>query len=65
MKKPEPETGIMITDLADPTLDELLGSQAGELREDIALIEGAADPLEMEHYLNGTQSPVFFGSAHQ
>ena len=55
--------GIMITDLADPSLDELLGSQAEELREDVELIEGAADALEMEHYLNGTQSPVFFGSA--
>ena len=55
--------GIVITDIADETLDELLGSQAEELREDIELIEGAADPLEMEHYLNGTQTPVFFGSA--
>jgi peptide chain release factor 3 len=54
---------IVITDLADPQLDELLGAQAEELREDIELIEGAADPFELEHYLKGNQTPVFFGSA--
>ncbi|NIA20199.1 MAG: GTP-binding protein, partial [Xanthomonadaceae bacterium] len=57
------QAGIVISDLADPTLDELLGSQADELREDIALLEGAANPLELEHYLKGNQTPVFFGSA--
>jgi len=34
---------IQINDLSDPRLDELLGSQAGELRDDIELLEGAAD----------------------
>ncbi len=55
--------GIVITDLSDPKLDEILGSQADELREDIELIQGAADPFELEHYLKGSQTPVFFGSA--
>jgi len=55
--------GVVIKDLSDPTLDELLGGQADELREDIELIEGATDPLDMAHYLNGSQTPVFFGSA--
>jgi len=55
--------GILITDLSDPTLDELLGSQAQELREDIELVSGAADPFSLEHYLKGDQTPVFFGSA--
>jgi len=55
--------GIVITDLSDPKLDQFLGSQAEELREDIALIEGAADPFSLEHYLQGSQTPVFFGSA--
>jgi peptide chain release factor 3 len=57
------QEGITTKDLNDPELDRLLGSQATELREDIALIQGAADKLEMSHYLNGSQSPVFFGSA--
>ncbi len=54
---------IVIEDLADPRLDELLGSQADELREDVALLEGAANPFDPEHYLKGNQTPVFFGSA--
>ena len=55
--------GIVIEDLADPRLDELLGGQADELREDIELLEGAANPFCLEDYLNGSQTPVFFGSA--
>ncbi|MCF8145513.1 MAG: peptide chain release factor 3 [Deltaproteobacteria bacterium] len=55
--------GIRITDLADARLDEWLGSRAGALREDTELLEGAANPLELSHFLNGSQTPVFFGSA--
>ncbi|MCL2669257.1 MAG: peptide chain release factor 3 [Syntrophaceae bacterium] len=55
--------GILITDLADPKLDALLGSQAAQLREEIALIEGAASPFSLREYLKGNQTPVFFGSA--
>jgi len=54
---------VVIGDLADPLLDELLGSQAEELRQDVELIEGAVNPFEMEHFLKGSQTPVFFGSA--
>ena len=55
--------GIVITDLSASTLDDILGSQADELREDIALIEGAVDPFKVAHYIKGSQTPVFFGSA--
>jgi len=65
--KPGQETGkddgILIRDLADPGLEKLLPGRADELREDVALLEGAANPLEMEHLLHGSQTPVFFGSA--
>ncbi len=57
------ETGITIYDPGDPRLDELLGSHAGRLREDIALIEGALSPFSLADYLKGSQTPVFFGSA--
>ncbi|MCK9363913.1 MAG: peptide chain release factor 3 [Syntrophales bacterium] len=57
------EAGITITDLDDPRLDDLLGSSAGRLREDIELIAGASSPFSMEEYLKGGQTPVFFGSA--
>ncbi|MEJ2156082.1 MAG: peptide chain release factor 3 [Desulfobacteraceae bacterium] len=55
--------GIVIHDLTDRRLDELVGRQADDLREDVALIEGATDPLDMTHFLVGSQTPVFFGSA--
>ena len=55
--------GVVVRDLADPVLDELLGGQADTLREDIELLEGAAEPLSREHFLDGAQTPVFFGSA--
>jgi peptide chain release factor 3 len=45
------------------SLDELLGRQADELREDIELLKGAASPFEYDHYMKGNQTPVFFGSA--
>jgi peptide chain release factor 3 len=54
---------LVISDLNDPKLDELLGSQADELRGDIELLEGAANPFELEEYLKGNQTPAFFGSA--
>ncbi|MCK5912630.1 MAG: peptide chain release factor 3, partial [Desulfuromusa sp.] len=54
---------IKIADLNDPQLDELLGNQADELREDIELLEGAANPFSLDDYLRASQSPVFFGSA--
>ncbi|MEK6777456.1 MAG: peptide chain release factor 3 [bacterium] len=55
--------GVLITDLYDPRLDAILGSQADELREDVALLQQAANPFECRHYLKGNQTPVFFGSA--
>jgi len=54
---------VKIASLDDPKLDELLGRQAAELREDIELLEGAANPFSMEDYLKASQTPVFFGSA--
>ncbi len=64
---PDAERGtgevISVRGLDDPLLDELLGSQVDELRNDVELLEGAAHPFEQEAYLAGLQTPVFFGSA--
>lgn len=57
------QEGVLIRDLADPMLDKLLGRQADDLRADVELLEGAANPFELDHYLRGNQTPVFFGSA--
>ena len=55
--------GILVKDINDPVLDNLLGRQADTLREDIELLEGAANPFEHKEYLKASQTPVFFGSA--
>lgn len=64
---PDAEHGVgqivTVQGLEDPLLDELLGSQAEELRNDVELLEGAAHPFELHEYLAGRQTPVFFGSA--
>jgi len=57
------DEGVLIENLSDPLLDELLGSQAVELREEIELLEGAANPYDHKEYLKASQTPVFFGSA--
>ena len=57
------EDSVRIKDLQDPRLDQLLGRQAEDLREDIELLEGASSPFSAERYLKGEQTPVFFGSA--
>lgn len=54
---------VLIKDLADTQLDDLLGDQADELREDVELVEAAANKFDLPSYLNGDQTPVFFGSA--
>jgi len=54
---------VVIRNIADPLLDEKLGRQADELREEVALLEGAANPFDLTDFLKGSQTPVFFGSA--
>lgn len=62
--KQEIERDILsFDDLSDPMLDELLGKHAQILRDDVDLIEGVYEPLDINAYLNGEIAPVFFGSA--
>ena len=59
-----PEDCVVVNDLADPELDRLLGSYAADkLREDIELLQGAANPFSLADYRKAGQTPVFFGSA--
>lgn len=51
------------TDLEDEALDQRLGDQAQQLREDVELLDGAATPFSQDAFLQGHQTPVFFGSA--
>ena len=48
----------------DPHLDERIGDTLAQtLRDDIELLEGAGDELDMEAVRHGKLTPVFFGSA--
>ncbi len=57
------QQGEMIEGLDNPRLDELLGDQAQELRDEIELVQGASHEFNQEAYLKGEMTPVFFGSA--
>jgi peptide chain release factor 3 len=52
----------LIQGLANPRLDELFPDEVKHLRDNVELIRGASLPFDLEAFLAGTQSPVFFGS---
>jgi peptide chain release factor 3 len=54
---------ISIADLKDSKVDQLLGRDADQLREDVDLIEGVYEPLDVTQYQKGKLAPAFFGSA--
>ena len=55
--------GIAVEGIDDPKVDELLGDQADELREEIELLEGAGAEYDQAAFLAGKQTPLLFGSA--
>ncbi|NNF76101.1 MAG: peptide chain release factor 3 [Flavobacteriaceae bacterium] len=58
------EETIEITDLSDPSLNELVGeSSADQLREEIELVQEVYPAFDKTAYLEGELQPVFFGSA--
>lgn len=57
------QTGDVIEGLANPKLDEVLGDLAKELRTELELVRGASHPFDLQAFLQGTLTPVFFGSA--
>ncbi|MCL4315591.1 MAG: peptide chain release factor 3 [Gammaproteobacteria bacterium] len=57
------QQGEVIQGLDNPRLDELFGAFAAELREEIALVKGASHAFDLQAFLAGELTPVFFGSA--
>ena len=55
--------GELIEGLHNPRLDELIGDQAEELREEVELVQGASNEFDLDAFLAGKLTPVFFGSA--
>jgi peptide chain release factor 3 len=52
----------VIGGLDNPRLDELFPGEVETLREEVELVRGASAPFELELFLAGMQTPVFFGS---
>lgn len=57
------QQGELIQGLDNPRLDELFGMEAAELREEIELVKGASHEFDLQAFLAGKLTPVFFGSA--
>jgi peptide chain release factor 3 len=57
------KVGEIIEGLDNPRLDELFGSMAEELRDEIELVRGASHEFDLQAFLDGKMTPVFFGSA--
>ncbi len=57
------QEGEIVEGINNPKLDEILGSQADELREELELVQGASNEFDKDAYLAGELTPVFFGSA--
>ncbi|MCP4878408.1 MAG: peptide chain release factor 3 [Gammaproteobacteria bacterium] len=56
-------SGEVIEGLDNPKLDQILGAMAGDFREEIELVRGASSEFDLDSYLTGELTPVFFGSA--
>ena len=56
-------SGEIIVGLDNPRLDEILGTMATEFRDEIELVRGASSEFDLDRYLAGELTPVFFGSA--
>lgn len=57
------QEGEVIEGLDNPRLDELLGPMIADFREEVELVKGASHEFDLDAYLEGKLTPVFFGSA--
>lgn len=62
-KNAQKQEAQAIKGLDNPKLDALLGELAQELRNEIELVKGASHPFNLNDYLSGKLTPVYFGSA--
>ena len=53
----------VISGIDNPELDSALGAYAADLRDEIELVKGASNEFDLEAFLRGELTPVFFGIA--
>ncbi|MAU42139.1 MAG: peptide chain release factor 3 [Kordiimonas sp.] len=59
-----PDEGLTCQGVDDPRLDDLIDSSLLEkFREEVEMARELCPAFDMEAYMNGTMTPVFFGSA--
>ena len=52
----------VLSGIANPELDARYPMEIGQVRENVDLLNDASPPFDLEEFLAGKQSPVFFGS---
>ena len=58
------QDSTIFASLDDPALAAKIGADMlRELRDELELVQGASHPFDVKAYLEGKQTPVFFGSA--
>jgi peptide chain release factor 3 len=57
------QEGEIIEGLDNPRLEELFGPMVEELREEVELVRGASHKFDIDEFLAGRLTPVYFGSA--
>ena len=57
------QEGQKIQGLDNPEIDKILNEMADELREEISLVKGASHSFDLQQYLKGELTGVYFGSA--
>jgi peptide chain release factor 3 len=62
-KRDRVQAATVICGLDNPELENILGHQLKALREELELVQGATQPFDINLFLKGEQTPVFFGSA--
>lgn len=62
-KNTQKQEAVKISGLYNPELDAVLGPAALELRTEIELLKGASHEFDLNAYLSGKLTPVYFGSA--
>ncbi|WP_448568975.1 peptide chain release factor 3 [Thalassotalea ganghwensis] len=53
----------VIKGIDNPELDQAIGSYADDLREELELVVGASHEFNLEEFLRGELTPVYFGTA--
>lgn len=57
------QEGKRIEGLDNPELDDVLGDYAAELREEVDLVRGASHEFDLDLFLSGELTPVYWGTA--